>query len=122
MDSRSPIKLTPSLHRSLLVAQHAEYLSTGKKPTLGALLEAAWEKANIQSTGNDDVRPKTSDSLPTLRKLRSVLAMALTLLDGVIDGPNHADATIGEIERAIATGEDLGGRGQDPKATRITKP
>jgi len=48
MDARAPIKLPPSLHKSLTIAQHQAYLATGKKPTLGALLEAAWESASLE--------------------------------------------------------------------------
>lgn len=125
MDTRSPIKLPPSLHRSLVLAQHAEFLLTGKRPPLGALLEAAWTKANNPCNGpaytGQDENPIISESQPTLIELRSTLHQALALLDGVIDGSTTAD-DIGKVERALATGNDLGVDRQDSAPARVTKP
>lgn len=73
---------------------------------------------------DSDTRPQAASSIhpSQLRELRALLEKAVELLDGVLtDGQSVADQ-IGKIERAVATGQDLGGDSQDPASTRVTKP
>ena len=65
-----------------MLAQHDAYLSTGKKPTLGALLEAAWQSA----TGLGKILPGYSgktliDSPSTIQALAAIDA-AIAALEG----------------------------------------
>ena len=120
MANRQTLSLPPSLHRAVTLAQNRAFELTGKKPTLGALLESAWAAASAAPCtqhGNQ----LTSKELAALVSAIAGAISALGVVQEIIAKTNQTgpDRTIVEAADGIDRASGLV-RDSSESASRIS--
>jgi len=118
MSTRKTLSLPPSLHRQVKLEQARVFAETGEEVSIGSLLEGAWAKAStggvapesppIAGSSTDDLKRQIAE----LTQAKNLIANTLDALQRIVNAQSHLDATVDELERAIATGENPGSGGE----------